>query len=87
MNNTIIDLWYGNIAPYEQCGAHNPKILKQHSLIERNQEGLLAGLNDAQKELFQKYADCYDEYLISMMELAFCDGYALGCQLTTEALK
>ena len=28
MKDTIIDLWYGNIAPCEHCGSHDPKASK-----------------------------------------------------------
>jgi len=81
---TIIDLWNGNIAPCEHCGSHDPKINKLMCLIERNRENLCAGLTEAQMETFQKYMDCSDEYLLRMLELAFCDGFCLGCKLGME---
>ena len=84
---TIIDLWYGNTAPFEHCGAHNSEILHVYGLIERNREALRTGLTDVQKDLFQKYIDCSDEYLISMLELAFFDGFSLSAKITTEALS
>lgn len=81
---TIIDLWNGNIAPCEHCGSHDPVINKLLILIERNREKLSGGLTEAQMETFQKYMDCSDEYLLRMMELAFCDGFCLGGRLVME---
>lgn len=86
MNTTITDLWNGNIAPCEHCGSHDPAINNLMELIERNQEKLSAGLTEAQMETFQKYMDCLDEYLLRMLELAFCDGFCLGSKLVMEAL-
>ena len=81
---TIIDLWNGNIAPCEHCGSHDPVINKLLIIIERNREKLSCGLTEEQMETFQKYMECSDEYLLRMMELAFCDGFCLGGRLVME---
>lgn len=81
---TIIDLWNGNISPREYCGSHDPVINNLMGLIERNREKLSGGLTEAQLETFQKYMDCSDEYLLRMLELAFCDGFCLGGKLVME---
>ena len=86
MQQTIIDLWNGNIAPCEHCGSHDPVINKLMSLMERNREKLSNGLTEAQMEIFQKYVDCSDEYLLRMLELAFCDGFCLGSRLAIESI-
>lgn len=81
---TMKDLWNGNIAPCEHCGSHDPEIKGLMGLIERNREKLSSGLTEAQMETFQKYMDCSDEYLLRMLELAFCDGFCLGGKLVME---
>lgn len=86
MQQTIMDLWNGNIAPCEHCGSHDPVINNLMSLLERNREKLSSGLTEAQMETFQKYMDCSDEYLLRMLELAFCDGFSLGGKLVMETL-
>ena len=78
---TVTDLWNGNIVPCEHCGSHDPVINELMCLIERNRENLSRGLTEAQIEIFQKYMDCSEEYLLRMMELAFCDGFCLGGRL------
>jgi len=83
---TITDLWNGNIAPCEHCGAHNPAINNLLGLMERNRENLSNGLTEAQMEVFQKYIDTSDEYLLRMLELAFYDGFSLGGKLIAEVL-
>lgn len=84
---TILDLWNGNIAPCEHCGAHDPEVNQLISLIEQNRENLSRGLMEAQTETFQKYIDCSEEYLLRMLELAFIDGFCLGGKLILETLR
>ena len=86
MPQTIIDLWNGNIAPCEHCGAHDPEVNHLIGLIERNREHLCEGLTAAQKETLQKYIDCSEEYLFRMLELAFSDGFCLGSRLVMESI-
>lgn len=86
MLQTISDLWNGNIAPFEHCGAHDPEANHLIYLMERNREALCGELPDMQKETFQKYIDCSEEYRLRMMELAFCDGFCLGSRFAIEAL-
>ena len=83
---TITDLWNGNIAPCEHCGSHDPIINNLIGLLERNREILSRGLTEAQMVTFQKFIDCSDEYLLRMMELAFCEGFSLGGKMIMETL-
>lgn len=83
---TITDLWNGNIAPCEHCGSHDPVINNLIGLLERNREILSRGLTEAQMVTFQKFIDCSDEYLLRMMELAFCEGFSLGGKMIMETL-
>lgn len=86
MTQTITELWNGNIAPVEHCGDHDPELNRLFRLMERNREALGGGLTEAQMETFQKYIDCSDEYLLRMLEIAFCDGFTVAAKLLTEAL-
>ena len=83
---TITELWNGNIAPVEHCGAGDTAANRLHSQMEKAAEDLSRGLTDGQKEAFDKYAEYSEDYLLRMMELAFTDGFSLGASLTMEAL-
>lgn len=86
MKNAIIDLWNGNIAPYEHCGSHDPELNHLICLMERHHDALCEYLPASQKDIFQKYIDCSEEYQLRVLELAFCEGFCLGGKLITEAL-
>ena len=82
-----MDLWNGNIAPIEHCGSHDALANQLIAKIERNRERLCTGLTEAQNEVFQRYMDCSEEYLLRMLELAFCDGFELGSKLMLEIFR
>lgn len=86
MPQTIADLWNGNIAPCEHCGSHDAEANHLIVLMERNREKLCEGLTQAQREVFQKYIECSEEYLLRMLEVSFCEGFSLGSKLMAEVM-
>lgn len=86
MSRTMVDLWNGNLAPWKHCGSNNPEMSNLADLMARNRAALLDGLTVQQTEIFQKYVDCAEEYLLRMMEQAFCEGFSAGSRLAAEAL-
>ena len=84
MTNALCELWNGNIAPVDHCGAHDREANHLSALLERKRESLLVELTAEQRLLFQKYMDCSEEYLLRMMELSFCDGFRIGARLLME---
>ena len=54
--------------------------------IARHNEDLTKLLNDEQKEIYDKYQDCWNEY-VSLTEAAIFEyAFSLGARLTHEAL-
>lgn len=86
MTATLSKLWYGNIAPCEQCGVNDPETRKLEILNDRNYDALCQIITPEQKEILQKYVDCRDEHLFHMMESAFCEGFSLAAKLLSESL-
>lgn len=86
MTQTISELWNGNIAPVEHCGEHDPAANRLYSLMEKTGEMLRKELTDIQKDTFGKYMECSEDYLLRMMEIAFTEGFCLGCRLMMESI-
>lgn len=40
MPKTVKDLWNGNIAPVEHCGAHDREVNQLHGLMTRHRENI-----------------------------------------------
>ena len=86
MQDTILELWRGNIAPMEHCGEEDREAKHMLELMVKNQEELRQSLTPSQAEILYRYTACADDYLLQMVELAFRDGFCLGTKLAAEAL-
>ena len=84
MMQTINSLWNGEIAPCDYCGKSDSEINKLIVLIEKNGEELRSGLIHNQRSTFEKYKDCWEEYLQRMTESAFFEGFCLAGKLLSE---
>lgn len=85
--NTISELWDGKIAPCEHCGARDAKANLMFAGIRRSKEALEAALPEVQQSLAEKYAQCWEDYLMRMMELSFREGVILGMRLGAEVFS
>ena len=80
----ISDLWNGNIAPCEHCGAHDSMVNVLYTKMRQGREALEAELTVQQKSNFERYSQLSEDYLLRMMELAFRDGFTIGSRLAAE---
>lgn len=86
MKQTLEALWNGEIAPGQTNGVYDPEMEHLTVLMDRNREELNQSLSQAQKDIFDKYIDCADEFTYLSATQAFCDGFSLASKLLMEAL-
>ena len=82
---TIDELWYGNIAPFEQCTRDDKRLKELMKLVTRNREELDGTLTDKQKETLEKFEENMNEMHGITERDAFSYGFRLGVQLMAEA--
>ena len=80
------DLWFGNISPWERPFKKDSAYAELLSLVIRHQEDLLGRLNDEEKRIFEKYADCTTEMHDLNERTAFTKGFALGARIIIEVM-
>ena len=86
MANTIQELWHGNIVPQEDSRTNSKAMKELMGYIARHSEDLGKLLNEEQQEIFEKYQECWNEY-VSLAEAAVFEyAFKLGARLTHEAL-
>jgi hypothetical protein len=85
MDNILEQLWYGNVAPWEQTGRHDREYKELAALLCRNRDRLTEGLTEAQKELLDKYDECQNELNAKTEKNAFVQGFCLGMRLLAAA--
>ncbi|MBO5745713.1 MAG: hypothetical protein J6S13_01300 [Clostridia bacterium] len=87
MLSSIEDLWFGEIEPVKTIEQGNEEIKELEGLIQRNREELRKQLTKDANERFEKYADCFEEYLSIVSKSAFSEGFKLGARFVVEVLR
>ena len=86
MCKMIEELWLGNIVPQTDSRNNSPEMKQLMEYIARHHDDLLKTLNDDQKETFEKFNDCWNEYIELAEKAIFSYAFKLGARLTFEAL-
>ena len=79
------ELWYGNIAPFEQSTSGDKRFAELLKLVNQNREELNGMLTDKQKETLEKYEETVNEMYNVTERDAFSYGFRLGTRLMAEA--
>ena len=87
MNSVIMELWHGNIISQEDSRTNSPEMKELLSYMARHHEDLEKCFTDEQKDIFDKFHDCWSEYA-SLGECAiFCYAFGQGMRLAIETLN
>ena len=85
--NTIQDLYYGRISPYEMSISTTPEYQKLKALADRNENLLRDTLSDEQKELLEKLTECITDISSISERDMFIAGFRLGMKLMIDVMK
>ena len=87
MKSIINELWHGNIAPQEDSQTNSPQMKELLNYMARYHEDLEKSFTDEQKEIFEKFHDCWSEYM-SLSEAAIFEyAFRLGAKLIIDVQK
>ena len=85
--NTIQDLYYGRISPYEMSISTTPEYQKLKALAGKNEDLLRETLSDEQKELLEKLIECITDISSISERDMFITGFQLGVKLMIDVMK
>ena len=86
MKSMITELWHGNINPQTDSRNNSTEMKELMEYMARHHNDLLKTITDEQKEIFEKFHDCWDEY-VSLAEAAIFEyAFKLGMQIAIETL-
>ena len=86
MKSIINELWHGNVIPQEDSRNNTKEMKELLSYMSRHDEDLEKTLSDEQKEIFEKFHDCWDEY-VNLAEAAIFEyAFKLGMKIAIETL-
>ena len=86
MKNILGELWHSNITPQEDCRNNTPEMKQLMDYMARHHDDLLKTLSDEQRDIFERFDDCWSEYASLAEEAIFVYAFRLGAQMTLDAL-
>ena len=86
MRSILQELWHGNVSPQTDSRNNSPEMKELMEYMARHHDDLLKTMTDEQKEIFEKFDDCWSEYSSYAEEAIFEYAFKLGAQITLEAL-
>ena len=85
--NTIQELYYGRISPYEMSISTAPEYQKLKALAAKNEDMLKETLSDEQKELLVKLIESVTDISSISERDMFIAGFRLGMKLMIDVMK
>ena len=85
MRSSLEELFYGNICPNTDCRSHDKETKQLMGYIADHHDNLLSTLNDQQKELLEKFDDCYNELTDINEREIFSYAFKLGMRIAIRA--
>ena len=86
MRSILEELFYGNICPNTDCRSHDKETQQLMGYIADHHDNLLSMLNEQQKELLEKFDDCYNELTDINEREIFAYAFKMGMQIAIEVL-
>ena len=84
MRSVINELWHGNIVPQEDSRNNSPEMKELMEYMARHHDDLLKTMTDEQRDIFEKFDDCWSEYSSYAEEAIFEYAFKLGARLMME---
>ncbi len=86
MKGIIEELWSGNVIPGEDSRTNSKEMKELLGYMSRHHEDLEKSFSDEQKEIFEKFHNCWTEYASLSEEAVFTYAFKLGVKLMIETL-
>ena len=87
MRSILEELFYGNICPNTDCRSQDKETKQLMGYIADHHDNLLSTLKDQQKEILEKFDDCYNELTDINEREIFTYAFTLGAKIVFEILS
>ena len=86
MKSILEELWYGNICPEADSRTTTSEMKQLMKYMARHHDNLMETLTDEQRDIFERFDDCWGEYASLAEKSIFIYAFKLGMQLAIEVL-
>lgn len=87
VKSIINEIWRGNIVPQEDSRINSKEMKELLGFMARHHETLEKSFSNEQKEIFEKFHDCWNEYMSLAESAVFSYAFKLGAQIMLETLN
>ena len=87
MKSILEELFYGNLCPNSDCRSKDEQTKELMGYIADHHDNLLTMLSEKQKEVFEKFDDCWDELTDINEREIFVYAFKLGMRIAIEVLS
>ena len=87
MKNILGELWHGNISPQEDSRNNTPEMKQLMDYMARHHDDLLKVLTEEQRDIFERFDDCWSEYASLAEEAIFVYAFRLGASMMLDILR
>ena len=86
MRSILEELFYGNVCPNTDCRNQDPATKELLGYLSEHHSTLMGEITDKQKEVLEKFDDCYSEITDIHEREIFVDAFRLGMRIAIEVL-
>ena len=86
MRSILQELWHGNICPQTDSRSNSIEMKELMEYMARHHDDLLKTMTDEQKEIFEKFDDCWSEYASLAEEAIFVYAFRLGVRMMLDVI-
>ena len=86
MRSILEELFYGNLCPNTDCRSQDKETKQLMGYIADHHDNLRSTLIEQQKELLEKFNDCYNELVDINEREIFAYAFRLGMRIAIEAM-
>ena len=87
MKTVIEELWYGNVCPNNDSLELTPEVKELMKFISNHHDDLISSFDDKQKEIIEKFDDCYAELTSINEREIFVYAFRLGAKMAVEVMS
>ena len=87
MRSIIEEIWYGNISPYTQFREPTKEAKELMGYVADHHDSLYSTLTEKQKEILEKFDDCYAELTSINEREIFSYAFRLGARIAIEVMS
>ena len=87
MRNTLEKLWHGNISPETDSRTNTPEMKRLMEYMARHHDNLMTTMTDEQKDIFERFDDCWSEYASLAKKSIFVYAFRLGANIAIDILS